>query len=243
MEALNLFEYFGEKPFSRKDLFSYVTHEDPSFQETQMRYLLGNLIASKSISRIARNQYVVQMKENAKQKFSNPYSDKSFSLIEIMLDRFPLINFRVWELCWLNEFFNHQIARNKIFVEVEKEGCEFVFDALRDIYSVEVLYRPSEPELYRYGQDDGIIVDRLIAEAPSGSPEKYNVALEKLIVDLFANKLLRSMVSQGDYPLALSQMFAVYAIDQSKLFRYARRRNKEKVIRDFINQNTSIKLL
>ena len=67
--------------------------------------------------------------------------------------------------------------------------------------------------------------------------------LEKIIVDLFANKLLNSILSKGDYPEMLERMFEKYKINQVMLFRYARRRNKEKEIFDFIKDKTNINLI
>ena len=67
--------------------------------------------------------------------------------------------------------------------------------------------------------------------------------MEKIIVDLFANKTVSALVSKGDYPDMLERMFSKYIIDQSKLFRYARRRNKAKVIAEYIRNNTNIDLV
>ena len=100
-----------------------------------------------------------------------------------MNDKFPLMDYRIWEINWLNEFWNHQIAQNKIFLEVENIGCEFVYTELCERHSGKILLRPDENELYRYGGQNTIIVDRLISEAPKGSPYPYNTPLEKIVVD------------------------------------------------------------
>ena len=51
------------------------------------------------------------------------------------------------------------------------------------------------------------------------------------------------MVSQGDYANVLETIFEKYSVDQLKMFRYARRRNKKDEVRSFIEKNTDIKLL
>ena len=149
--------------------------------------------------------------------------------------------FQAWELSWLNEFFNHQLAHNKIFVEVENDGCDFVFSALVDKFPGRVLLRPKTQELLQYGTDDGIIIDRLVTEAPRSDGEPYQVPLEKLIVDLFAKKSLT--LSKGDYATAIETMFATYRIDQVSMLRYARRRNKVREVFGFLHDKTTIKLL
>ena len=240
MNVENMLAQIDEKAFTRQELLFYVQKEDSAFPETRFRRFLGALLENNKIVRIGRNLYEVS--DGSHYEYLNRYSDIAKMAAEIMDKRFPLLDFRIWELCWLNEFFNHQIARNKIFVEVENDGCEYAFSALEDKFE-SVLLKPSGEELVRYGKDDGIIIDRLVGEAPRGGKERYNVPLEKIIVDLFANKLLKGMVSQGDYPGALSEMFKKYKIDQSKLFRYARRRNKEEYIREYLAGHTDIRLI
>jgi len=52
-----------------------------------------------------------------------------------------------------------------------------------------------------------------------------------MLVDLVADKLLLSCVSRGDYDNIFHQAFRDFYIDESKLFRYASRRNvKSKVL-------------
>jgi hypothetical protein len=226
---------------SRQQILHAARIVEPSFKETQLRNLMGTLLNSSLIVRVGRNQYQKVGKKPKKSVFSGVYSHAAQQVIEHMQKQFPLLFYRVWELSWLNEFFNHQLAHNKIFVEVEKDGCDFVFSALVEKFPGRVLHRPNAQELLQYGTDDGIIIDRLVSEAPKSDGEPYQVPLEKLIVDLFANKNL--MLSKGDYPAVLETMFATYRIDQVSMLRYARRRNKVKDVFGFIRDKTSIELL
>ena len=226
---------------TRQQILHAARIVEPSFKETQLRNLMGTLHDSALIVRVGRNQYQKVGKEPKKSVFTGVYSHAAQQVIEHMQKQFPLLSYRVWELSWLNEFFNHQLAHNKIFVEVEKDGCDFVFSSLVEKFPGRVLLRPKTQELLQYGTDDGIIIDRLVSEAPKSDGEPYQVPLEKLIVDLFANKNL--MLSKGDHPPALETMFATYRIDQVSMLRYARRRNKVKDVFGFIRDKTSIELL
>ncbi len=214
---------------------------EPSFKETQLRHLLGALRNSNLIVKVGRNQYGKADESQRKPIYTGVYSNTAWVVIECMETQFPLLEYRVWELSWLNEFFNHQVARNKIFLDAEYGGCDFVFNVLFEKFPGKVLLRPKAQDMLLYGSDDGIIIDRLISEAPKSEGKRYQVPLEKLIVDLFANKKLG--LSKGDYPSAIEMMFSKYRIDQVALFRYARRRNKEKEVLDFLRGRTSIKLL
>ena len=122
----------------------------------------------------------------------------------------------------------HLVACNKVFLEVEQEGCEFVFSELVEKWHGKVLLRPTAQGDLNYGVYDGIIIECLVTQASKGVCEWYQVPLEKLIVDLFANTHL--MLPKGDYPSAIEEMFARYQIDQIAMVRYARRRNKAKTL-------------
>lgn len=175
-------------------------------------------------------------------QYENRYSENALRLIAIMQKEFPLVEYRVWELFWLNEFVNHQLGCNYIFLEVENDGCEFVFEKIITEFVGKVLLKPDQNQILRYGSNDSIIIERLISESPKGKKELYNLALEKLIVDLFANKRLKEMISPGDYPAALESIFSMYEVDQVKMFRYARRRNKEADLREFLQSRTNVEV-
>ena len=241
MEKNAIIHALPESSFSRQEILDAARTVDPSFKETQLRNLMGTLLGSNLIVRVGRNQYKKVEKEPKKSVFSGVYSNAALQVIQCMQERFPLLSYRVWELSWLNEFFNHQLARNQIFLEVEKDGCDFVFSELVEKFPGRVLLRPKAQEILQYGTDDGIIIDRLVTEAPKSDGERYQVPLEKLVVDLFANKNL--MLSKGDYPSAIEMMFAKYRIDQVSMSRYAHRRNKVKDVFGFLRGKTTIELL
>ncbi|MGX8688088.1 MAG: DUF6577 family protein, partial [bacterium] len=69
------------------------------------------------------------------------YSDKARSLLENMSERFPEIGFVIFESVLLNEFLNHQIAQNTIYIQVEKDFSSYIFDILQEEYPGRVLYK------------------------------------------------------------------------------------------------------
>jgi hypothetical protein len=235
-------EKMPDYAISRQDIMELVRESDPTFREGQMKRLLTYLIETSKIEHVGRNKYRKITKSVDMAKYENQYSDIALNIIFIMEKEFPMVEYRVWEFSWLNEFVNHQLGRNYIFLEVEKDGCEFIFERIMSEYEGKVLLRPDQESILRYGTNDSIIIDRLTSESPKGRKEPYNLTLEKLVVDMFANKRLRGMLSLGDYPEALETIFAMYEVDQVKMFRYARRRNKEKELREFLLSNTDVEL-
>lgn len=227
---------------SRQEILELIRENDPGFREGQMKRLLAYMIETTKIEHVGRNRYR-RIKDTVNMvQYENRYSENALRLIAIMQKEFPLVEYRVWELSWLNEFVNHQLGCNYIFLEVENDGCEFVFEKIITEFEGKVLLKPDQNQILRYGSNDSIIIERLISESPKGKKELYNLALEKLIVDLFANKRLKEMISPGDYPAALESIFSMYEVDQVKMFRYARRRNKEADLREFLQSRTNVEV-
>ena len=227
--------------FTRRDVFEAASSTREDFRKSDMRNLMEAMLVGGSIVRIAHNHYV--RKESSKQDYTPVYSDEAKKLIKDVKEKYPYLNFQVWEITWFNEFLNHLVAHNRIFLDVENDGCEFVYSSLADGYSGKMLLRPSVKELQYYLQTDSIIIERLISESPKGKNDAYETPIEKLIVEMFANKALMSMISKGDYPETLETIFKKYNVDQTKMLRYARRRNRKDELVNYIKEHTNIKLL
>ena len=242
MKNMDLLIRIPDGIISRKELMQLVIEVQPEFREGQMKRLIEYWIRMSEIERVGRDKYKKCTSGEHLKKYTNIYTDRSKKIIDEMEQKFPVVDYRIWELRWLNEFFNHQVGYNYIFLEVEHTGCEFVFDQLI-VENKKILFKPSVEDVLRYATYETILLDRLVSESPKGESSAYGLSLEKLVVDLFANKKLKQMLSFSDYPQALENMFSMYKIDETKLFRYARRRNKEIEIRDFIKDNTNIQLI
>ena len=223
--------YLPDTSFAREDILTAAYNADPSFSDSSLRRLIDRLKASGLIVHVARDVYTKPSKNDSNlSDYVCDYSDKAKAIIDYMQGKFPRLRFVVWETSALNEFTGHLLARNYIMLEVENSGCEFVFDGIKHDFELNTLLRPTQKELLRYGENDTVIVDRLITESPTGTSEKYALTLEKLIVDMFSNRTLKEILSRGDYAEAISDMFSKYRINVVKLLRYARRRNKEETV-------------
>ena len=241
MDASIILDKINKDSFTRRDVFDAASSACDDFKESDMRNLMEAMLVGGSIVRIAHNRYV--RKESSKQEYKPVYSDEAKKLIKDVKEKYPYLSFQVWEITWFNEFLNHLAAHNRIFLDVENDGCEFVYSSLVDDYGGRMLLRPSVKELQYYIQTDSIIVERLVSESPKGRNDAYEVPIEKLIVEMFANKTLMRMISKGDYPEALETIFEKYNVDQIKMLRYARRRNRKDELVNYIKEYTNIKLL
>lgn len=85
-----------------------------------------------------------------------------------------------------------------------------------------------------------IVIQKLTTEAPKGDGEFWHTNLEKMLVDIMADRLLMDSFSESEYPLIYETAFESFVIDESQMFRYARRRTADKRIRDFLRKNTNV---
>ena len=230
----------NEKSFSRSELMETMKNDGKNISEATFKVELQKLLKEGSIIRVGRNAYCVA--KDGVGVYSYEYSDDAKNIAKILKEKFPLLNFTIMDFVQLNEFLNHQLAHNVIFVSVEDDLGNFVFDALKEVYPGKVLINPT-PEMYhQYWYDDMIVIGKLISESPVGQQEKWNTRIEKLLVDLITNAILKSSVSESELPNIYEEAFAKYAIDESCMFRYAKRRGAEKKIREFIHDNTNVEL-
>lgn len=240
MDMSLLIENLNKSVFTRNDLFQAAKKLDSSFKETQLRYYVEKLRKMNLIMKTGHNIYTKNISD--KKIYTPACSETTLQIISVLKEEFPLVMFRIWELSSLNEFLNHLIAHNYIFIEAERDGIGFIYNRMNEIFPKKVLLDPNKKELSLYSADNDIIMTSLITECPAGLTHDYELSLEKLIVDMFSNKVLQAFISKGDYAEALEEMFSKYNINQSRLFRYARRRGKADLIASFLTEKTNIRL-
>jgi len=152
--------------FSNKDF--YQVFRDNGFEagDESLRKKLHEMLTVGTIARVARNTYCVP--GQGVRRYEYAYSDISNDVARTIMEKHPCIDFILFELIQLNEFVNHQLAHNIIFVSVESEIMDFVFDALKGAYAGRVLLNPSVEVFHRYWVDNMIVITKMITETPKG---------------------------------------------------------------------------
>ncbi len=171
-----------------------------------------------------------------KQIYKHQYSNSAIDVVKTILDEYDGLDFQVFELTQLNDFINHQVAHNTIFVMIENEMLDYVFDTLWKAYPGKVLLKPKADLYYRYKQDDEIVVGRLPSETPKGIDEPWMCRLEKILVDVFTDKLISAIVPEGEKEGIIDGAFKDYMIDQNTMIRYARRKGTERKMMEILHE-------
>ena len=120
--------------------------------------------------------------------------------------------------------------------------CISAFERLKKEYEGNILINPTEEDFFNYRREDMIVVRNLLTESPKGKNEVWHTGLEKLLVDIFSEKLIKAMFSESEYPVIYETAFNSYVVDESQMFRYAKRRKSADKIKKFIQEETDAKL-
>ena len=229
-------QFLTEHPsFTTAEFTAALRSAQPDIGRSTVYAALKTLCDGKRISKLGRGYYSVTQKPVYDYELSA--AARAFS--SAIREAYPLVDFQIWELYQMNEFVNHQLARNTVFVEVESMQDESVFELLF-ARCPHVLLNPDIDEYYRYAGEETVVIQRLVSESPQPYGEYRQTSLEKLLVDLFAHGLSSSLLSRSEYPAILSDAFSKYSINQTKLLRYARRRGAEKKLLAFLGSQTDI---
>ena len=206
---------------------------DASFEKKFTSFLKNG-----EIIRVAKGVYSLPKKAVCPYKYE--YSDFAKELASYLIEQYPLIDFSIAELIQLNEFANHLIGHNTIFLSVDADSEDFVFEALKNRYFGRVLCRPSLGTYDKYKCDDVIVVNKLVTESPRVRDAHWQTRLEKLLFDLVADPLLSKSISQSEYPEIYDNAFFSCPVDESSLFRYAKRRGVYEEVLKIIKEETNI---
>lgn len=217
-------EGFSKQDFVREMSYAYGITVPQISYDLKRQLDLGNIVRS------GWGQYAFPKKKI----YSCEYSKEAVSIAEKLCKDYDGLDFQVFELRQLNEFMNHQIAHNAIFVYVENDLMSFAFDTLWDMEPGKVLLKPSSEQYSRYRRDDEIVVNRLPSESPKGNGEPWKSRLEKVLVDVFTDKIVSSIVPDGEKEAILDGAFQNYLIDKGTMLRYAKRKGAEKKVSEVL---------
>ena len=208
---------------------------DSSFNAGSFQWKLGDLLKSGEIVRTGYDEYRIAG-ESAKPAYSPQYSELANEISEKLSSIYPYVQFTVFETVLLNEFLNHLIAQDTVFIQVEKDSSPFLFRALQEAGYTNVMYKPSAKERELYWTKDSVIVADMISEAPISNEHPHQILLEKMLVDIFCDKYIVGTYTASEFPEILRQADASYRLDRTKMLRYARRRNREKDLRTLLDR-------
>ena len=240
MEEYSIVEALKQtEVFTRSDVYETLKKLRENISEAIANHTLQQMLNDGCIVRVGRNKYSVANTDYKKYNYS--YSKMAEKVAKEISKNHPYLDFRLFELVQLNEFVNHLIAHNVVFVFVENDLGDFVFSTLRNLFPGKVLINPDADTYHNYVADNSIVIERLISESPKGIETEWHSRIEKILVDLLTDRCIAEAVNEGELVNIYEGAFDKYVIDEDTMFRYARRRGAEKKVKTFI-KTANIKL-
>lgn len=217
---------------STDDLYKFCQSEEPSIKKTTVNWRIYELVQNGILQRIGKGKFVV----GTSILYMPEMSSIEKRLNDAIRHEFPFVQYCVWHTSRLNEFLQHQTSFQCAVGEVEKEAVDSVYYAIKDRF--DITYKNPSRELAEdilASQKNSVVIKTLISEAPLQTVQNIPTSsLEKLLVDLYCDKKLFYFVKGNELANVFRNAFDKYTINQSKLLRYADRRQKKIKIDELI---------
>jgi len=234
IELVNSFK--DRSSFNREELLNFYYRFDPDLNQKTFSWRIYDLKKRNIIISIGPGLYRVSNKPSFK-----PGIDQKIKKINSFLsEKYLEINPVLWNIKWVNDLSIHQVFKTFYLVEVPNELAESVFNQLQTTNLGKVFINPTQDVMYQYvtNERDPIIVKSLISRAPTQNISTIKIpSLEKILVDLFCDEKIFYMFHGHEMKTIYRNAISDYAVNFAKLFNYAKRRRREKEIKEFFSIN------
>lgn len=225
-----------QKVYSHKELVNELKILKPDLSENTYHWAISRLVGTGSLPKLGYDSYSLSS-ELSKDEYMPVYSDKATELTRVISEKYPFVRFTVFETVLMNEFLNHLIAQNTIFIQVEKESSIYVFRFLQEHGVTNVMFKPSKKDVDLYWSKNCVIVTDMVSEAPIRMSMPHSIMLEKMLVDMSADKLISATFSKADLTDVYEEAQSRYRLDKVRMLRYARRRNHQDVVLNYLERS------
>ena len=240
IESKLIEEFKGRDYFSREELFDFFRYFEPDLKEGTFGWRIYDLKNRNIIKSLKRGVYVISYKP----KYKPDLSPSLLKTAKQLTERFEGIKHCIWETSWLNEFAQHQTSRSMLIIEIEKGFEESLFYDLKDSMRKEVFLNPDAKAIDFYIAESShpIIIKKLLTRAPlTKRTEKkikfYIPTIEKILVDLFVEERLFYQLQGSELMHIYENALTSCSINFTKLFSYAKRREREQDIKQFMTNH------
>ncbi len=224
------------KEFTRKELVSDFGGRNQIKSSGNLSEQLNRLLKTGQITRIERGLY--RLSNDVRENFSVLCSEEMKQINQQIKTQFPFANYCLWSASTLMPYMHHIPNLNLLFVDVEREAAESVFNLLNSDSKKRVFLKPSLTDIERYiSSNDAIIIRPLISESPLQMIEGINTPrIEKVLVDIVVDVEF-SFLQGSEINYVYTTIFEKHNVNKNKLLRYATRRGRREEVEQLINAN------
>lgn len=204
----------------------------PNLSESTLSWRLNQIKAENLIHQIGRGLYSFEFKPEYRPEISLK-TKRTYNRVKALCKS----ELCVWDTQMLNEIMGSNISKHWMFLAIIKDELEPLFDEMLS-FSKQVYLQPEEEIVRRYilPLEDVIVLVPLVSESPLCQGSDYtSPTIEGLLVNAWLKSALFLKPIGFEVEVLFKKAFEKYNINQSKLLRYAARRDKREEIVDFIN--------
>ncbi len=225
-----------DRTYTRNDLIEIFRKDNKELNDSTFRWILYNMQLHNRLFRVGYDEYTIS-EQRILPEYRPLYTKDVLKVKSLLEEKYPELSFVMFESVALNEFLNHQIAQNTVYVQVEKDLSFYIFDFLKQELGGMVLYKPNRTEFSKYWTRGCVVVLELISQAPLSSAQPHEITMEKLLVDIIADKSIEATYSPAELPEIFRIIRKNYKVDARKMNRYAGRRGKAKIIEKYMRDD------
>lgn len=226
-------QFAYQSVISTHEITSFLIKEFPNLAANTISWKINQLKSENHIQQVGRGIYTFHFKPEYTPELSLK-TKRIYNRVK------PLCKdvFSVWDTDIINKISGKSINKHWIFLSTSKENLEPLFDNMLD-FSKQVFLQPDKEIIsrYLYPHEDAIILSPLISETPLDKSTDYiSPTIEGILVNTWL-KFDNYLKPIGfDLEEIFKQAFAKYNINQSRLLRYASRRDKREEIDQLIKK-------
>ncbi len=231
IEKLNTY-FKTQESFKTQEIVEFLNRFEPNLSKTTINWRIFSLVKKGILKRIGRGTFTLEETKY----FLPEITSEQKSLQKKIKKEFPFLDLCIWNTSSINEFSIHQTNQYFQIIEVEKEATQSIFIHLKEQKN-NVFLEPTKEVFERYITDSKnvIIIKTLITEAPTLNINNIKTSsLEKILVDIFCDKIIFSAYQGNEIKNIYKNAFSKYAINESKLLRYANRRGKKEELKNYL---------
>jgi predicted transcriptional regulator of viral defense system len=200
-------------------------------ERNTLSWHLSNLCKKGKLRRVGRGVYTLQSANT----FIVKANAKARSLYRSLSGQYPFADFCVYCANVITPLLHDMMPNNTLYVETNRDTTQSVFDMLSPKYNGHIFLAPTKEIATTYidFSKENIIVKPLVTEAPLTLDGKVPVpTLEKLLVDTRVDADFYYLQGYENLEM-LRTAISHYDVNQTRLLRYADRRNaKDSIQKD-----------
>lgn len=209
--------------YSTKDLIKLILKNNPSYKSSSLYNKIEEMENNGEITRVGKNQYVFSKRKSFNYELESSVAKKVNRLIKSNYSSdFEYVIYETTST--LNQFLNHLINKNTIILEINKFFLNHVFNTLKEAGFKNILLNPKKDDVFRYIENDSVILLSLISKAPIDKKNK-KITIEKLTVDMICSTTLNCFYEGAELPNVIEDILFNYKVRYDTLRNYAKRRH------------------